>query len=271
MQVVVRGVGAWGPGFCSLSDFREVLSARADSVAEVVAPKPELIPARERRRSSSLVKLAVEVAQQACSMAAIDPAEAQCVFTSGIGDADLTDYMCRVLAGPDKLLSPTKFHNSVHNAAVGCWSISTGCEQPATFVSGMRNSFPMAIIEAITQVSAESVPVLLVLADIPMPAPMQQMHPIDQLFGAAFLLAPPQQRRSATCSNGLPRTLSLALMPTESAWPSVAIPALQTLYKHSPSARCLSLLQALCATQTQQLLLPMGDSLAAQLSLSSMD
>jgi len=241
----------------------------ATTLGEVATPKPELIPSRERRRSSTLVKLSVEVASQACDMADISPADAQCVFTSGIGDAELTDYMCRVLAGPDKLLSPTKFHNSVHNAAVGCWSISTRCEQPATFISSMQSSFSMGLMEAMVQVTAENVPVLLVVSDIPMPQPMKCMHPIEQLFGAAFLLTPEEATNYTSTDPELPTVLSLSLTSDPGVWPELLMPPLKPLYSVSPSARGLCLLQALCSTQLQRMTLPLSEGLAAQVTLTN--
>lgn len=66
MKTVVSGVGAWGPGFCSFSEFRQVLADAPLVAAQTIPPKPDLIPARERRRSPLMVKLAIEVAAQAC-------------------------------------------------------------------------------------------------------------------------------------------------------------------------------------------------------------
>ena len=39
------------------------------------------------------------------------------MFTSTHGDLAITDYMCQTLATAPSEISPTKFHNSVHNAA----------------------------------------------------------------------------------------------------------------------------------------------------------
>ena len=52
------------------------------------------------------------------------------MFASTYGDLAITDYMCSTLAKAPMTLSPTRFHNSVHNAAAGYWSIATACRQP---------------------------------------------------------------------------------------------------------------------------------------------
>ena len=43
-----------------------------------------------------------------------------------------TTTCARTLASAPTLLSPTKFHNSVHNAAAGYWTIGTGCMEAST-------------------------------------------------------------------------------------------------------------------------------------------
>ncbi len=275
MQVGIAGVGAWGPGFSSLDEYFALHNADTPNDMQVRQPKPERIPSRERRRSPLMVKLAVEVAEQACAMANIEPAEAHSVFMSGVGDADITDYMCRVLSGPDKLLSPTKFHNSVHNAAAGIWSISTSCEKPATFVASMENSFVTALMESVIQVQTESMPVLLVMTDIAMPEPFMPMHPIDQMLGVAVLLTPVQSSQSdAACLATMNIETQASSQAQKMPWPVVNASSLQRLYEVSPTARSLCLLDTLAAsrdgqdvtTQTQ-LQLPLSEGIDCTLSI----
>lgn len=271
MEAVVAGVGAWGPGFSNLAEFHALLSSGEKPPVEDVLPRPERIASRERRRAPLMVKLAIEVADQACRMAQVNPASAQSVFTSGIGDADITDYMCRILAGPDKLLSPTRFHNSVHNAAAGYWSIGTACVKPATFVSSMHNSFSLALVEALVQVTSDCVPVLLVLSDLAMPEPLRIMHPIERMFGVGILLVPVTTELPGC---GPERTLSLCLQAASTnkvqemaQWPTLGISHLEALYQASPAARSLCFLKALCSDSAWRAHLPVSDALLANVSL----
>ncbi len=266
MRATLAGVGMWGPGFSNMAEFQALLSSAELPAADDVLPKPERIPPRERRRAPLMVKLAVEVADQACRMANIDPASAQSVFTSGIGDADITDYMCRVLAGPDKMLSPTKFHNSVHNAAAGYWSISTACKKPATFISSMHNSFSLALVETLVQVNTENVPVLLVVSDLAMPEPMRAMHPIERMLGAALLFVP----ETAAPAADWERPVSLCLEPAPSdnvPWPTLGFEHLESLYGTSPAARSLCFLKAICEQTQWHAHLPVSEALVADLTL----
>src|SRR5690606_29192269 len=118
-------------------------------------PSPQLLPANERRRAPDSVALALEVAQHACAAAGRDPAVLPSVFASTHGDLAITDYMCQTLAEAPAQVSPTRFHNSVHNAAAGYWTIGTGCHAPATALSAYRASFAQGLLEAVAQVQVE--------------------------------------------------------------------------------------------------------------------
>ena len=132
MNIEILGAGLWARGLTGLADLQALHSHAGPTLEEsFVAPKPEAIPAKERRRAGLLINLAVEVAHQACDQAGVDKTQIPSVFTSAMGDTAITDYMCRKLSGDEKLLSPTKFHNSVHNAPSGYWSISAEIAPPA--------------------------------------------------------------------------------------------------------------------------------------------
>ena len=132
MKCKITGIGAWGGQFQNWSQLQAILAgAQLPKPDKPNSPKPEIIPANERRRAPLPVKLAVEVSWQATRAAQVDPQATACTFASGLGDTEITDYMCRALNTAEKVLSPTKFHNSVHNAAAGYWTISTGCMKAA--------------------------------------------------------------------------------------------------------------------------------------------
>ncbi len=98
------------------------------------------------------------------------------MFASSHGDQSITDYMCATLAQAPTELSPIRFHNSVHNAAVGYWTIATGCHAPSTAVCAQRASFGAGLLEAASQVLAEQRPVLLVCSDIAGSGPLARGH-----------------------------------------------------------------------------------------------
>lgn len=200
MRAAITGAGAWAPGVTRVSE----LAAPAQTEDKVAIPRPSAIPPRELRRSPAASRLGVEVASQACAAAAQDPARIRSVFASALGDSDITDYMCRTLAGADKLLSPTRFHNSVHNAAAGCWSIACENTSANTFVAAFAQTAGMALFESMIMVASDQNPTLLVVTDVPVPGALADIHGPGTT--AAFALVIESPRDSAP-------TLSCELEP----------------------------------------------------------
>ena len=171
----IVAVGAWGQEFRSWSDLQKLLENQVWQDDGAKGPKPEIIPANERRRAPLPVRLAVESSWQATQQSDFEAQDLSCVFVSALGDTQLTDYMCKVLAGESKQLSPTKFHNSVHNAAAGYWTISTGCMKAANSVAGYEESVSLTLLEAMTQIHIEQQPVLLTFYDAPVSKVLQSL------------------------------------------------------------------------------------------------
>lgn len=200
-EVDIAGFGVWSQGFSGREEFRAVLDGR--DVDSDGALKPELIPARERRRAPAAVKMAVEVMDQACRMAGVDAADVACVFGSGMSDMEITDYMCRTLVSSPRAVSPTKFHNSVHNAATGYWSIATASHCPANAVCAYDGTAAATLLEAAIQAVEESVPVVMAVEELAAPKPFRSIVDIDEPFAAALLLIPPGQADTALGSLAL--------------------------------------------------------------------
>ncbi len=167
-----------------------VLAGKAEPPATASRrPVAELLPPAERRRAPDSVALAVEVAARACAAAAIDPTRLSSVFATTHADLAITDYLCEVLVRTPLLTSPTRFHNSVHNAAAGYWCIATGCHAPYTTVSVHDHSFTVGLLEAIMQVASDGSPVLYVAYDIESCGPLSQVALSRGLLGVGLVLA----------------------------------------------------------------------------------
>ncbi|MEO6798332.1 MAG: beta-ketoacyl synthase chain length factor [Rhodanobacter sp.] len=189
LRVWVEGIGLWSPHLVDFGALRQVLAG------DVPAPPPKrpaatTLSPNERRRAPEGVLLAVEVAGQAVSMSARDPSILSCVFSSSHGDQPITDYMCATLAQAPAELSPIRFHNSVHNAPVGYWTIATGCHAPSTAVAAQRASFGAGLLEAVSQVLTGQRPVLLVCSDTAGSGPLGEVTHCSESFAVALVLAP---------------------------------------------------------------------------------
>jgi len=152
-------------------------------------PSPQLLAPNERRRAPGSVAVALEVALAACAAAGRDPATLPSVFASMHGDLAITDYMCATLSVDPQAISPTRFHNSVHNAAAGYWTIGAGCVQPATAVSSFDATFAQGLLEALVQLHAGAPAVLLVAYDAPSAGPLAQVSRSTGLLGGALVLS----------------------------------------------------------------------------------
>jgi hypothetical protein len=237
VEAYLGGIGVLGPGLGSWSDAREVLLGRRDyESAPTVLPAPSILPATERRRTGRVVKLAIGVAVEAAAHAGVEAAELSSVFSSSGGDGHNCHEICQALAQPSREISPTRFSNSVHNAAAGYWSIATGATRPSTVLCAFDGSFCAGLLEALTQVTVDQARILLVAYDTEYPEPLLGKRAVPDAFGAAMVLTP--QRESATLAHLSARLVVEA--PEE-----LAHPGLEALRRSIPAARVLPLLKPL--------------------------
>lgn len=238
MRVFVEGVGLLGPGLAGWEASRAVLAGgRAYVAAPAELAASPLLPPAERRRSVPTVRLALAVGAEALAQAGRDPDGVATVFTSSSGDPGTLHNILETLAGPERELSPTRFHNSVHNAPAGYWSIATGSREPTTSLARGDESFQAGLLEAATEVIVEGWTVALIAYDLPHPEPLNATWPIAAPFGAALLLTPaPTERTFAR----LEIAVTAAAEPT-----GITDPDLEALRLGNPAARGLPLLAAL--------------------------
>jgi len=239
MRAYVEGIGLIGPGLNGWRESRALLAG-----GQVYHPAPTcvaastLLPAVERRRAGMPVKLALAVGIEAIAGAGRDAACLPTVFTSSSGDCDNVHAMCESLATPERQVSPTRFHNSVHNAAAGYWSIATQCRAPSTSLSCHDASFGAGLLDAAAQVAIDRSPVALIAYDHPYPAPLGMARPISASFGAALVLSPRASAGAIAC-------LEIEFKPQKAATSCMQDPHLEALRTGVPAARCLPLLAAL--------------------------
>ncbi|MEO5595792.1 MAG: beta-ketoacyl synthase chain length factor [Lysobacteraceae bacterium] len=188
LTFAIEGIGFWGNG---LPDWTAARAFVADGTLPDDAPtkpSPQLLAPNERRRAPDSVALALEVGQAACLMAGRDPATLVSVFASMHGDLSITDYICETLATAPESVSPTKFHNSVHNAAAGYWTIGAGCMAATTAVSAYDCTFAQGLLEAVVQSRASNAPVLLVAYDAHSTGSIDPISHSKGLLAAALVL-----------------------------------------------------------------------------------
>lgn len=243
LTVFVEGIGLVGPGLTGWEDGSNKLVGRAPYVpTATVLPAPMALPAAERRRAGAVVKVSLAVGQEAVIASGLQAADLPSVFSSSSGDAVNCHEICSALASSDRLISPTRFHNSVHNAASGYWSISSGAMATSSVLCARDASFAAGLLEAMTQVAMEQKAVLLVAYDTDYPEPLRSARPLPDTLGVALVLAPQRSARSLA-----EWTLAPAACWTTAPADRMQDAALEQLRRSIPAARCLPLLRSVAA------------------------
>ncbi len=189
LEATLEGVGFWGNGLPDWDSACAWMRKGERPQDPPARPSPQLLAANERRRAPGTVAVALEAALAACEAADRAPASLPSVFTSTLGELTITDYMCATLATDPAAISPTRFHNSVHNAAAGYWTIGAGAHVAATAISAGHDSFAQGLLEAMVQLQAGEEAVLLVAYDGNASGPAAEVSPSSGLLGAAFVLS----------------------------------------------------------------------------------
>lgn len=239
LHIHVDGISLFGPGMSGWTQAREVLNGHTPlELAPLQLPPVNALPPAERRRVGIAVKLAM-----ACGFDAAQHANTErltTVFSSTGGDCDNCHNILDTLASSDRSVSPTRFHNSVHNAPAGYWSIATGCMATSTSLCAFDATFAAGLIEASTQALSSGAPCLLIAFDTAYPEPLYALRPIPHAMGIGLLISP--HKTPATRA-------SLAIALSSAPPTSMHNPGLEALRQRVPAARSLPLLQLLALEQ----------------------
>jgi Beta-ketoacyl synthase, N-terminal domain len=240
--VKVIGVGLLGPALPDWVTAQALLREPAGWRRQAtVIPAPNRLPAAERRRAGNVIKASIAVADEALTACGLPASALPTVFTSSTGDPLNCHLLCEALATPQRMVSPTRFTNSVHNAAAGYWHIAVQSRQPSTSLAAFDASFAAGLLEAAVQVQSTQAPVLLVACDVPYPQPLHALRPVDDVMAVALMLAPES-------SSG--RRLNIEMRHGEEPITRCTDAAFEALRVGIPTARALPLLHALATSAT---------------------
>lgn len=247
IKIGIDGVGVVGPGIDSWEQMQQLFAGKGRFNADDPIHKlvPTLLPANERRRTTNLIKLAMQCGQDALADWGDDYSQLKTVFSSCSGDLEIVDKIMVALTMEDKPVSPTHFHNSVHNAPAGYWSIAAHSHAASTSISARDASFGAGLIEAATQVLAYQQPVLLIAYDNRPPPTLHPFRPLVATFAVSMLLTPAAGKWSLDMS--VKETQDFSVMKQT---------ALERMRRGNPSARALPLLQCLATTGFGSVTLP---------------
>lgn len=252
LTAYIEGIGLLGPGLPSWPDSHAVLRGETPyQPSKTILPSPALLPAAERRRSGAIVKLTLATGLEAIAAAGLDPSTLPSVFSSSGGDGENCHAICEMLATEDRQISPTRFHNSVHNAASGYWSIATGAMSSSSVLCAFDACFGAGLLETLTQVVVDNTRSVLLACDTAYPEPLYSARPIPDAFGIALVLSPQRSAKAlAKITVNLTKERADRLDDT----------LLESLRISIPAARGLPLLRAIALGQDRHVVLDYLDN-----------
>jgi hypothetical protein len=251
LEVFVEGIGLLGPGLADWNRGRHCLDGSLEyQSARCVLPLPMALPPAERRRAGAVIKVSLAAGQEAVAASGRQANDLPSVFSSSSGDGVNCHEICSALASGDRLISPTRFHNSVHNASSGYWSISSGAMATSSVLCTFDAGFAAGLLEAMTQCAVDDTAVLLVVYDSEYPEPLYSKRRIPDTMGVAMVVAPRPSERSLARLR-----LDGASFLTAAPADTMDDAALEDLRQTIPAARALPLLQAIAKRQARPVVL----------------
>ncbi len=240
-QFFIDGIACWTADWPDWATAARALRGQTLPVDDTRAavrkrPAAAMLAPNERRRAPDSVLLALEVAQAAVAAAGLGDDPPASVFTSTHGDLAIVDALCSTLATDPLLLSPTRFHHSVHNAASGYWAIASGCQKASSALAQQHVGFAAGLFEAAALCLADGAPVLLVALDTAASSRLAQVHADHGLLAFALVLSPRRTPRSTVAMRLAPGPVGLT--------PDLRSAAARALARHA-MADALPLAEAL--------------------------
>jgi hypothetical protein len=151
------------------------------------------LPAAERRRLNPLTSFALRAGERLASGRPHELLQdTPLVFGSADGDGTVLLRLLNALRDHQPV-SPTQFHNSVHNAPAGYWSIGLASQAPTTALAADEDTVEVALVEAGMQAAARRGPVVMLASGRSYPPELRRARPDLRDFAIAAWCEPPDQ------------------------------------------------------------------------------
>ncbi len=181
----VVGVGLSTPGYPSAAAWR----LGTPDPSYVVPARAAVLDRACSRRASPFARAMAVAYREAAGDLPLD--EIGSVFGSALGETTvMLELLGQMLTGVEEDFSPMRFAVSVHNAASGLVSISTGNRRFTTSVAADHDTPAMALLEALAVVASSNRPVVVVCGDEASPAGLVDGDRQFEQLAVAIALAP---------------------------------------------------------------------------------
>jgi len=233
----LRGLGLWTPDYSSPEAW-----CLGEADPDASKPAAKLLEGALRRRASPLTRMSVEVFEQAMRTSSFDPAEIPTIWATAHGEHDTAIKLLKMMRRGEGKLSPTHFHNSVHNTPSGYASISAGNCSASTTLTGGPELVASSLLEAFCRLEAGAGEIVVVLADEPLQAPFDRPD-MQAPLALAFCLSSEPEGASILL-DGLRREALPAIKPHERLggyYVSAGLPLLERAISRRPGRIALEI------------------------------
>ncbi len=233
----LRGLGLWTPGYPGPEAW-----CRGEADPEASKPSAKLLEGALRRRASPLTRMSVEVFEQAANASTFDPTAVPTIWATAHGEHDTAIKLLKMMRRGEGKLSPTHFHNSVHNTPSGYASIAASNRSASTTLTGGPELVASSLLEAFCRLEAGAGEVVVVLADEPLQAPFDRQD-MQAPLALAFCLSSESEGASIMLC-GLRRGALPAVKPHErlgGLFVSAGLPLLEHAISRKPGTIALEI------------------------------
>ncbi len=259
----IQSIGIAGSGFNNWSHAKTILKHEKQlSINTQDQYKTTVLKPNEARRTSTAIKIALQSAEETLFQSSFQADQLYSVFVSSDGDPIILQSICQELSTAEKFVSPTQFHNSVHNAPAGYWSIGQSSTKGINSIACGDCSLSGALIEAKSLLKLGESAVLIVCFDIKSPTPLDSARHIRYSLATSMIVT--EQSNAASLFFSELHFEELGKYPIT----KMADKQLEALRSDNPTSKCLPLLQALSGLNPGELTLPYSCSMSLRLKLS---
>ncbi len=237
--VYLRGLGLWTPEYAGPEAW-----CRGAAEPDASKPAAKLLEGALRRRASPLTRMSVEVFEQAANASTFDPTAVPTIWATAHGEHDTAIKLLKMMRRGEGKLSPTHFHNSVHNTPSAYASIAESNSSASTTLTGGPELVASSLLEAFCQLEAGAGEVVVVLADEPLQAPFDRQD-MQAPLALAFCLSSEREGASVVFA-GLRREALPAIKPHERLggfYVSAGLPLLERAIARKPGTIALEILR----------------------------
>jgi hypothetical protein len=228
--IFLRGVGLWTTGFPNPEAW-----CRDEAHHDLKTAEAALLEGPLRRRASALTRISVDVFEQSTRAAGVDPSTIPTVWATAHGEHGTAIKLLKMMLRGEGKVSPTHFHNSVHNTSSAYASIAAGNGSASTTLTGGPELVSSAILEAFCHLDAGTPEIVVVLSDEPLHPPFERAD-MPEPLAISFVFASEPGDAPFRLSN-LRRELLPPIKPHErlgSLYVSAGLPLLEHVVSRRP-------------------------------------